>query len=277
MWPADFPAGARPLGLELRVRDLELELAFWRDLLGLSERGRDSGRVWLAPAGGGMELVLRHSPKAHLAQGGSAGLYHLALLVPSREALGKILIHLAQAKTKFVGFADHGVSEALYLSDPEGNGLELYRDRPSSEWRHLSNGDIWMTTEPIDLEGVAQTGGKPGLLDSGTVLGHLHLAASDLAAMQAFYREGLGLGQPISYAPGATFLSTGGYHHHLGINSWGNPSRRDPEATGILAWSWTSENWGDWAEAAGRRGLEIRPQPVGFQLTDPLGLEVWLR
>lgn len=132
MWPADFPAASRPFGLELRVQDLELELSFWRDLLGLNQRGREAGQVWLAPAQGGMELILSHFPKARLSPSGSAGLYHLALLVPSREALGKILIHLAQAKTKFVGFADHWVSEALYLQDPEGNGLEVYRDRPRS-------------------------------------------------------------------------------------------------------------------------------------------------
>ena len=95
--------------------------------------------------------------------------------------------------------------------------------------------------------------------------------------MKAFYHQGLGLAQPLSYAPGAVFLSTGGYHHHLGINSWGNLSPRDPEATGILAWSWRGLDWGDWAEAAQGRGLAIRSTPAGFQLTDPLGLEVWLR
>ncbi len=154
---------------------------------------------------------------------GTSGLYHFAILLPSRVDLGQALRHFAQTGIKVGGASDHAVSEALYLTDPEGNGIEVYRDRPRDEWRY-PDGKLLINTTPFDVEGVLAAGDNNPEAWSGfppgTRIGHVHLHVGDIAATERFYRDGLGFDLITRYGPSATFLSAGGYHHHLGANTW---------------------------------------------------------
>ena len=227
----------------LRVADLARALSFWEGMLGLAPVTRPDGLVSLrAPGDPHSLLVLAADPRAPESPQGTSGLYHLALLLPDRSALGRAYLALeaAGARRFFVGAADHLVSEALYYQDPEGNGLELYADRPRSEWRQ-SHGEIAMATDPLDLARLVQEARHPDpsapAVARGTVMGHVHLRVSDLGAAAAFYRERLGMDVTVSRYPGALFLSWGGYHHHLGLNVWGARGRTRPVgARGLIGW-----------------------------------------
>jgi catechol 2,3-dioxygenase len=228
----------------LRVADVGLALSFWEGTLGLAGVARPDGSIALAPAGDpGALLVLEATPGAPAPPSGASGLYHLALLLPDRAALGRAYLALERAGGGpfFVGSADHLVSEALYYQDPEGNGLELYADRPRSAWRYVG-GELAMATDPLDLRALLAGSGHPDPaappLPTGTVLGHVHLRVGDLARTGAFYREHLGMEVTVSTYPGALFLSWGGYHHHLALNTWGARARTRPPAgaRGLIGW-----------------------------------------
>lgn len=154
---------------------------------------------------------------------GTTGLYHFAILVPSRADLARSLRRLADTDTVMQGFADHGVSEALYLADPDGNGIEIYRDRPRAEWP-MANGAVQMTADPLDLEDLLAAAppasGQFHALADGTVIGHVHLHVGNLAEAEAFYVGVLGFDLIQRYGPSALFVSAGGYHHHVGLNTW---------------------------------------------------------
>ncbi|CAN5294627.1 VOC family protein [soil metagenome] len=204
----------------LIVSNLDRTVDFYVHRIGLQVHRRDAASAAL---GVGAEdlLLLEESPHATRPDR-AAGLYHIAILLPTRLALAQQLRHFAEAKVPLFGFADHLVSEALYLNDPEGNGLEVYRDRPRSEWIH-ENGGIRITTDPLDVEGLLdELDGAPepwSGMPAGTTIGHVHLRVSDVAAAEAFYRN-LGFDVMTRLGRNASFLSTEGYHHHLGINSW---------------------------------------------------------
>ncbi len=241
----DTGQGAAVLGpVVLRVADVARALAFWEGLLGLAAGTLPDGSISLGPAGEARSLlVLRPDAEAPSAPHGSTGLFHLALLLPDRAALGSAYLKLdaAGGRRFFVGASDHLVSEALYFQDPEGNGLELYRDRPRSEWG-WSGDEIAMATDPLDLAGVLAAAGQPDpsapAVGPGTVLGHIHLRVGDLQRTAAFYRTRLGMDVTVSSYPGALFLSWGGYHHHLGLNVWGGGVRTPPPAgaRGLIGW-----------------------------------------
>ena len=147
------------------------------------------------------------------------GLYHFALLLPDRAALGAFLGHLADVGLR-PGMADHSVSEALYLTDPDGLGIEVYADRLRAQWRHHGR-ELHMTTDPLDVPGVlAATKERWGGMPAGATMGHLHLYVGDLDAASGFYHRGLGLDRMVWSYPGALFMAAGGYHHHLGTNTW---------------------------------------------------------
>jgi catechol 2,3-dioxygenase len=210
-------------------------------MLGLQPSTRGDGRIALTPAGSERPvLVLDIDPRAPDPGPAATGLYHVALLLPERSALGRAFLALdaAGGRRSFVGAADHAVSEALYYQDPEGNGLELYRDRPRAEWRRVQRpgaaDELLMGTEPLDLQGLADaaettTTGAPALAP-GTVVGHVHLQVADLDATSAFYEQRLGMDVTVRSYPGARFLSWAGYHHHLGLNVWGARRRTRPPA-----------------------------------------------
>jgi catechol 2,3-dioxygenase len=164
------------------------------------------------------------------------GLYHFALLLPDRPALGALIAHLSGLGIR-PGTADHSVSEALYLTDPDGLGIEVYADRPRTEWRYRGR-ELHMSTEPLDVDGLraAATGAWSGM-PGGSSVGHVHLYVADLAAAAEFYHRGLGFDRTVWSYPGALFLAAGGYHHHLGTNTWAvDAEPAGPEDAQLLEW-----------------------------------------
>ncbi len=216
----------------LVVRDLDGVSAFYRSALGLREVERSSDHAWLGTSER-ILLELRHDPQASVRSRRDAGLFHTAFLLPGRADLGAWLTHAASEGISLTGAADHLVSEALYLDDPEGNGIEIYADRPSELWRK-SHGMIEMTSDPLDLQDLVQaSSGRSwsGFPDRGAV-GHVHLQVGNLAEADTFYRDLLGFEVMTRY-PGARFYGSGGYHHQLAANVWnsrGAPVRPDRAA-----------------------------------------------
>lgn len=222
-------------GLTLRVQNLERQLAFYCDWLGLEVVQRQGPQTELALPGRHFTLTLVHEPQAPLRPQPTLGLYHFALLLPSRAALAAVFRRLVEARyPHFQGASDHGVSEALYLADPEGNGLELYRDRPRSEWP-FREGRLAMVSKGLDLEALLAEARTSQGLDPQTALGHIHLHVRDLDEAQTFF-EGLGMELMQGDYPGARFLAADGYHHHIGINLWARGRTASPSATGLLAY-----------------------------------------
>lgn len=216
-----LPADTRLGAVRLQVSDLERSLAWYGRVLGLGALERSAGRAVLGSAGQTSALVELHErPGARpVPQQGRLGLYHFAILLPDRAALGAFVAHLA-AQREPAGASDHLVSEAIYLRDPDGLGIEVYADRPRTEWRHR-DGQLVMATEPLDLGDVMAAAREAWSgMPPGTVLGHVHLHVGDLGQAEAFYHAGLGLDKVVWSYPGALFLSAGGYHHHLGLNTW---------------------------------------------------------
>jgi catechol 2,3-dioxygenase len=266
----------------LRVADAARSLAFYEGVLGF-RRGPDEGGRPALGAGGSAVVILEEVPGARPARRAS-GLYHVAVLVPSRPALGKALRRLAEAGIG-IGQADHLVSEALYLSDPDGNGIEIYRDRPRSEWK-WDNGVVRMATDPLDLDAILAEGDRDGsdarAFPEGTRIGHVHLQVADVPEAVRFYHELIGFDITATWG-GAAFLSAGGYHHHLGLNSWA--SRGAPPApagsTGLESFTLRVADASDQARIqASLREAGIATRRVGAALLtrDPwnVGLEIVL-
>jgi catechol 2,3-dioxygenase len=175
-------------------------------------------------------VVLHHHPDAAPAPARTTGLFHLAILVPGRPDLARALQRVVAAGERFTGASDHFVSEALYLRDPEGNGIEIYRDRPREEWRYEPNGELRMGTIALDLDGVIadMPGGEDTGMPAGTVIGHVHLHVADLGPAELFYAGRLGFDVTVRSYPGALFLSRDGYHHHIGLNTWAGQGAPPP-------------------------------------------------
>jgi catechol 2,3-dioxygenase len=207
--------------VSLFVRDLTRSLDFYQDVLGfaLNEREGDIARL----SAGGRDLLELIERSGGQSVRGTTGLYHFAILVPSRIQLALSLKRILERRTPVQGFADHLVSEAIYLPDPDGNGIEIYRDRPSANWPR-ENGQLQMATDPLDLDGLlAQLNeGSPSWtgLPQETIIGHMHLHVRDIAESERFYGEVIGFDLMLRYGPSASFLSVAGYHHHLGVNTW---------------------------------------------------------
>ena len=217
--------------VRLTVADLDRVRGFYRDAIGLAELGQDDGVIRLGTDGTAIvELV--GDPDAAPRPRGTSGLFHLAILVPSRSDLARALQRVAEAGWRLSGASDHLVSEALYLSDPEGNGIELYRDRDREEWP-VRDGVLQMDTLPLDLDGVLgelRREDAEAPMAAGTRIGHVHLNVGDLAAAEAFYSGALGFDVMVRGYPGALFVSAGGYHHHLGLNTWAGEGAPPPPA-----------------------------------------------
>ncbi len=216
-------AGAAIGGVHLRVSDLERSLAFYTRVLGLDVLSSDAESATLG-AGRRALVSLRALSGAIPRPRRTTGLYHFAVLVPDRASLGHALARLVSARWPLQGAADHGVSEALYLGDPDGLGIEIYRDRPRDEWPHDGNG-LAMVSDPLDLrallDGAIGGGDVPATARPQTRMGHVHLQVRDLDEAEAFYHGALGFDVMQRMAPGALFVSAGGYHHHVGLNTWG--------------------------------------------------------
>jgi catechol 2,3-dioxygenase len=246
-----LPESARIGRVRLRVGDLGRSLQFYRELLGLRVVGDQGQQVTLAaPADtrqyAGEEsrelIVLEERPgiRRRPQRPRATGLYHVALLIPSRGDLGRTIIGLEGAGYPLRGMSDHAVSESLYLDDPDGNGLEIYADRPREQWP-IQDGVVQMTVEPMDIEGVIgavkQNPGPWTGLSPQTVVGHVHFTVSDMERAVAYYRDVVGF-DVMMRIPSLTAVSAGGYHHHLNLNTWaGEGAPQDSEdVAGLIAW-----------------------------------------
>jgi catechol 2,3-dioxygenase len=220
--------------IHLRVHDLARSVEFYASRLGFSTLNSPVGRAELAVAPGAPAiLTLSEDRAAPPAPRDAAGLFHAALLLPSRAALGAWLRFAGERGVEFDGFSDHGVSEAIYFSDPDGNGLEFYADRPREQWPFSANGELAMITRPLALPSLlAEAAPTSATPLAGAHWGHLHLRVTDLDRSEEFYRAALGVALTQGSYPGARFLAADGYHHHLGLNTWGQP--RVPQLPGAL-------------------------------------------
>jgi catechol 2,3-dioxygenase len=226
--------------VSLTVSDLGRARAFYEQVLGLvpSPAAPDDGPLSLTDAGGGPALVVLHEDRnAAPFDTRRSGLFHLAILVPSRIELARSLRRIADARWPLSGASDHLVSEALYLRDADGNGIEIYRDRPRTHWPYDGRGAIQMDTLRLDLSGLLSEQDGDDVSDAaasaiaaGTRIGHVHLQISELGAAERFYCDVLGFDATVRTYSGALFVSAGGYHHHLGLNTWQTRGAPPPSA-----------------------------------------------
>jgi len=220
--------------VRLRVADLERARAYYERVIGLRTLARDGTLVRLGAGAPVVELL--GDPAAPPAPPRSTGLFHLALLVPDRAELARAVQRVVAGGGRLTGASDHFVSEAVYLRDPEGNGIEIYRDRPREEWK-WSGGEVRMGTVPLDLAAVmaALPDGEDAGMPEATTMGHVHLQVAELKATEAFYTRELGLEVTVRSYPGALFMSRNRYHHHVGANTWNSAGapRRPPGARGL--------------------------------------------
>ncbi len=252
-----LPASASLVRVSLRVRDLDTCRAYYEDVLGLQVTDVDGDRTSMALAGERFTLDLTHSPDAPIRPYPCVGLFHFALVVPDRNALGAVFRHLVERREQFDGMSDHGVSEALYLRDPEHNGIELYRDRPRDEWLY-SDRKLAMVSDPLDTDGLLASADTPAGLHGDTRFGHIHLHVPTLAAAEEFYAGRLGLNITQRSLPGALFLAAGDYHHHVGANTWA-PDKAVPDgATGLIGYTWALPGGAPRANVIDPAGAEVR-------------------
>ncbi|WP_075619301.1 VOC family protein [Paenisporosarcina indica] len=228
--------------LTLQVQSIETQLAFYQQMFGLHILTKTDTHVTLSADRVHPLLILQTGENVIIKPARTTGLYHFALLVPGREDLAYVINHLIQLGIRFDGASDHLFSEAFYLTDPEGNGIEIYRDLPRNEWPRSANGELLAATNPIDFQGIIATldptrewNGFP----EGTVLGHMHLHVSDLAQADQFYLHTLGFEEITRLQDSALFMSVGGYHHHIATNLWQGKGAPLPpaNATGLLEYS----------------------------------------
>ncbi|KXT69749.1 Glyoxalase family protein [Streptococcus gordonii] len=221
----------------LNVQDLKRQTAFYHQIIGL-EILSQSDREVLLGAGGKSLVHLIETDRRELVKD-SYGLYHLAILLPSREALGDVFKHIAELQIPLIGGADHGYSEALYLEDLEGNGIELYRDKPVSVWDIREDGRIVGVTEELAAQDIYELGREvdPFVIDPETRMGHIHLSVKDSQASSRFYQQVLGLEDKFSI-PNASWIAAGDYHHHLAVNEWGGKklAHREKDMTGLASY-----------------------------------------
>ena len=288
--PPEFraPAETHVGRVRFQVSDLDRSVGFYRDVLGFEVIASSDAQVSLGVAEPGgkasegaplIELLERPGAKP-VSPGGRLGLFHVAILLPERAQLGRVLVHLSRAGVR-LGASDHRVSEALYLSDPDGLGLEIYADRPRDAWPR-SGREIGMATDPLDANGLADAGAREAWdgMPAGTTVGHVHLSVDDLAAAETLFHRGLGLDKVVWTYPGALFLSAGGYHHHLGLNTWarGAPPAAEDECR-LLEWRLVFPDAAAVSAALASvadAGFADAVDRTGARVTDPWGVAVKL-
>jgi len=286
-YPGYFMASILPAATALgpatlRVADEKRALALYQDVIGLKVFGYENGRFAL---GAGekpflfLDVIEGTTPRPRR---NATGLYHVAILLPDRAALGSAISRLAGAGIKFSA-ADHNVSEAIYLYDADGNGLEIYRDRPREEWQ-WSGGLVRMGNLPLDFEGLLAEGGKEEPdehVPAGTLVGHVHLQVADLAKAEHFYCGVLGFTKTAAL-PGALFVSAGGYHHRVGLNVWDSLDAPPPPKTAAGLVEFTIE-LPDAAEVAVVKSrvevaeISVEREHNGFIVRDPWQTRIRLR
>jgi catechol 2,3-dioxygenase len=252
-----LPDGTRLGPVRLQVADLARSLACYEGTLGLRTIARDGARAVLGAHGDDRPLVELHARAGTRPRPprGCLGLYHVAILLPDRPSLGRFVRRLREMGAR-AGAGDHLVSEALYLTDPDGLGIEVYADRPRSTWRRLGR-ELMMATDPLDVAGLLEAAADAPWtgMPAGTVIGHVHLHVGDLGRASAFYSDGLGFDRTVWHYPGALFLAAGGYHHHVGTNTWAGRAARPPAQHEARLLEWTVELPDRAAVAAAAAGL----------------------
>jgi len=264
----ELPADTHVGRVGLRVGSIDRMAAYYEDAIGLAGE-RDGDRLVLGPTPDEPRLVLESAPDAPPRPRAAAGLFHVAIRVPDRTALGDAVTRLRSAGAPLSGASDHLVSEALYLRDPEGNGLELYRDRPREGWPTTPDGGVGMDTLPLDLADLeaAGTGEHVDALPAGTDVGHVHLEVTDLPRAVRCYRDGLGLVLRARYGAQAAFLAAGGYHHHVGLNTWNGRTGPAGTTRGLAWWELALP------DGAARAAVVERLSAAGFGVTDGADVE----
>lgn len=280
-----LPAATRLGEVHLQVADLGRSLAFYESVLGLHTVERDATGARLAAHGDDRTLVRLHEQRdaRPMPARGRLGLYHFAILLPDRPALGRFVRHLADTGAR-AGASDHLVSEAFYLHDPDGLGIEVYADRDPSTWQRVGR-ELMMASDPIDsADLVTAAGSAPWTgMPAGTTIGHLHLHVGDLRQASAFYSDALGLDRTVWSFPGALFMAAGGYHHHLGTNIWAGNTAEPPDAGDARLLEWTmelprAESIDDAADSLTGAGHAIERETSGaITVLDPWGTRLRLR
>ncbi|WP_077213111.1 VOC family protein [Bacillus dakarensis] len=207
--------------VKIKVESLERSLKYYQEIIGFKVLEKTETSAKLTTDGKTSILSLEQPENALPKQGRTTGLYHFAILLPNRSDLANIVFHFIENKIQ-LGSSDHLVSEALYLSDPDGNGIEIYIDRDPSQW-HWSNGEVAMTVDPLNFQDLLANGNQQqpwNGLPAGTVMGHIHLHVAELTKTEEYYTQGLGFEVVCRYGGQALFISTGKYHHHIGLNTW---------------------------------------------------------
>jgi catechol 2,3-dioxygenase len=282
--PATYrlPDATRLGRVTVQVTSLARSLDFYTTVLGFRVIARHDGYATLGAHVDPRVIVeLRAGAAKPVPRGGRLGLFHFAILLPDRASLGRFLSHLSDIGAH-AGASDHLVSEAIYLSDPDGLGIEVYADRPRETWQHEGR-ELTMTTIALDARAVVEAGANAAWagMPAGTVLGHMHLHVGSLEEARAFYHDALGFDLVVWSYPGALFFSAGGYHHHLGTNTWaaGRPSAAADEAR-LLDWEIMLPDApaveAARAQMAGR-GFAATPADAGWSIRDPWGTQFTLR
>ncbi|MGH2887476.1 MAG: VOC family protein [Solirubrobacteraceae bacterium] len=271
--------------VRLTVSDLDRSRGFYERAIGLRATELDDGALALGAAGQSPLIELRGDSSAPRLNRRAPGLYHLAILVPTRTDLAFALARLAQARWPLDGASDHLVSEALYLSDPDGNGIEIYRDRPRADWPRTGD-QLQMSTLPLALDNVVDELRDASELQAeiphGTRIGHVHLQVSDLGEAESFYHGVLGFDVIVRAYPGALFVSAGGYHHHIGLNTWNSADSAPPldGAVGLRSFEVHLPDRAEHDRVVARvsaAGLAVEAGDGGMVVRDPSGNVVVLR
>ncbi|QGG53116.1 VOC family protein [Lysinibacillus pakistanensis] len=267
--------------VEIKVSDLQSSLAYYQEVIGFKVLQQESHKATLTADGKTALLTIVQPETVEEKTTFTTGLYHFALLLPSRRDLANVISHFHKNGVYF-GASDHDVSEALYLSDPDKNGIEIYADRPEDKWTWHSN-QVHMVTEPLNIQSILAEGNDTWSgLPAGTVMGHIHLSVSNLMEAEEFYTKGLGFDIVTRYGTQALFISTGRYHHHIGLNTWysENAPKLGEHQVGLKTFSLRLDN--EQQVATMKENLRAIGAPVtdiaeGFQTEDPAGNKILLK
>ncbi|MHA6261555.1 VOC family protein [Sporosarcina sp. CAU 1771] len=253
--------------VNIKVQDLDRSLTFYQKVLGFQILEQTDKTAKLTTDGNTNILSLEQPENVVPQQGKTTGLYHFALLLPKRSDLADIVHHFIEIGFRF-GSSDHLVSEALYLSDPDGNGIEIYTDREPSEWT-WTNGEVAMTVDPIDFTDLLSEGKQTEWsgLPAGTIMGHIHLHVSELKKAEEFYTQGLGFEVVSRFGNQATFIATGKYHHQIALNTWAGVGAPTPplNSVGLKSFSIVL------ADDTTRQNVIARLKDIGFSVTEENG------
>ncbi|UTR08914.1 VOC family protein [Evansella sp. LMS18] len=264
--------------VNINVTDIDRSIEYYESIIGFKTLERSERKAVLTADGKKPLLVLEQPEDVIPKQGRTTGLFHFAILLPGREDLSSFLRHIAENNVQ-IGASDHIVSEAIYLSDPDGNGIEVYRDRQASEWS-WTNGNVAMATEPLDAQGVlAESDKKWNGLPEETVMGHIHLHVSELKKTEEFYNQ-MGFKVVTNY-PGALFMSTHGYHHHIGLNVWNGEGAPAPAKNSAgLNWfvlEYSEQAAEDAVQKLANIDATVEKVSEGYKTVDPSGNTIILR